>query len=190
MTTSQLSSPGRVGAILIALALVLAACGGSGAPASGVAATNAPATGAAGTGSAGGPMTGKRLCELVTLEKATELLGEAPPRGEASDDRLAKSHTCAYKPGPKLILQIVVIEGFPDVASFDKSMERFTVKTPAEGVGDKAFFVARTEPPAGTRLYALAKGVTVLVNIGSDKQTEEALQTVARDLIPTVIDAL
>ena len=190
MITSPLSSPGRVAAVLIAVALVLAACGGSGAPASPGAATNAPAS-AGGSGTAGGgPMTGKRLCEIVTLEKATELLGEAPPRGEASDDRLAKSHTCAYKPGPKLILQIVVVEGFPDVASFDKSMERFSVKTPAEGVADKAYFVARTEPPPGTRLYALAKGVTVLVNIGSEKQTEEALQTVARDLIPTIIDAI
>ena len=176
-------------AVLLA-AMLAGACGGTPA-ASGGTATGAPAAGASGGGAAaGGPLNGKRLCQIVTIEQATEILGEAPPRGEASDDRLSKSHTCAYKPGPRLILQIQVTEGITTAQQFDAAVERLTQKVPVEGIGEKAYFIPRTEPPAGTRLYILAKGMMVLVNIGREDVPEESLQTAARDLAPGLLDAL
>jgi hypothetical protein len=186
-------SASRPGAAAVALCvlLALAACGGSSAPASapGGGATPAPASAGSG-GTTGGPLTGKRVCEIVTLDMATEILGEAPPRGEASDDRLAKSHTCAYKPGPKLIVQIQVVDGIATVDQFEALLIRLTEKTAVEGIGDKAYFIPRTEPPPGTRLYAWAKGYSVLVNIGSDRMSEDAAREAARTLAPTVIAAL
>jgi hypothetical protein len=149
----------------------------------------APAS-AGGVGTPGGPITGKRVCEIVTIEMATQILGEAPPRGEASDDRLAKSHTCAYKPGPKLIVQIQVYEGIATAEQFDAQLVRLTEKTAVEGIGDKAYFIPRTEPPPGTRLYIWAKGFLLLINVGSDRLTAEAAEESARGLAPTLIDAL
>jgi hypothetical protein len=187
------STPDRgLAALVLAVALLAVGCGGSGTPSGtgGAGATAAPASAGGSGGTSGGAITGKRVCEIVTLEMATQILGEAPPRGEASDDRLAKSHTCAYKPGPKLILQIQVIEGTATVDQFEALLVRLPEKKAADGIGEKAYFSARTEPPPGTRLYVLAKGLTILVNIGTETVPEESLQQTARDLVPTIINAL
>jgi hypothetical protein len=182
---------------MLIVVLLTAACGGSTPAASGGGASTPGASsggGGGGGGAGGGPITGKRMCEIVTLDQATAILGEAPPRGEASDDRLSKSHTCAYKPGPKLILQVQVRDDIPDEAAFDAALDAAInpslERTPVEGVGDKAYFIARTEPPAGMRLYILAKGKMILVNIGREDLSADALQEAARGLAPQIIDAI
>ena len=189
---------GPLAGLVLALSVVVAGCGGS-TPAASTGASaggggSAGASGGSGGAVAGGPITGKRMCEIVPIDQATSILGEAPPRGEASDDRLAKSHTCAYKPGPRLILQVQVRDDIPDEAAFDAALDAAInpslARTPVEGLGDKAYFIARTEPPAGTRLYILAKGKMILVNIGREDLPEDALQETARGVAPQIIDAI
>jgi hypothetical protein len=182
--------------LVLGAGMMLAACGGATPATSGGGSGSATPGASSGGGGAvpGGAITGKRMCEIVTLDQATSILGEAPPRGEASDDRLSKSHTCAYKPGPKLILQVQVRDEIADEAAFDAALDAAInpslERTPVEGVGDKAYFIARTEPPAGMRLYILAKGKMILVNIGREDLPADALQETARGLAPQIIDAL
>ena len=179
-------------AVLLSTIIAVAACGGSTPAATtsaGGASNSAPAA-TAGGGGAGGPLTGKRVCEIVTLEQATKILGKPPPRGEASDDRLAKTHTCAYKPGPRLILQIQVTDGIGTAEQFDAAVARLTEKVPVEGIGERAYLVPRTEPPAGTRLYILAKGVMVLVNIGRKTVPLASLEETAKGMAPAILDQI
>lgn len=187
--------PARRGlvALLLSTIVAVAACGGStpAATTTGTAgSSSAPAATTGGGGGGGGALTGKRVCEIVTLEQATEVLGEAPPRGEASDDRLAKTHTCAYKPGPKLILQIQITDGIGTPDQFEAALQRLTEKVAVEGIGEKAYLVPRTEPPAGTRLYILAKGVMVLVNIGRETVPLASLEETAKGMAATILDQI
>lgn len=181
-------------ALLLSATIAMAACGGSTpaatTPGGGSSTAPAASAGGGGGGGGGGPITGKRVCEIVTLEQATEILGEAPPRGEASDDRLAKTHTCAYKPGPRLILQIQVTDGIGTVDQFEAALSRLTEKAPVEGIGEKAYLIPRTEPPAGTRLYILAKGVMVLVNIGRETVPLADLEATAKSMAPAILDQI
>jgi hypothetical protein len=182
--------------LLLSVILVVAACGGStpaattGGGGSSGGPSTAPAASSGGGGAGGAALTGKRVCEIVTLEQATEVLGEPPPRGEASDDRLAKTHTCAYKPGPKLILQIQITDGIGTVDQFEAAVARLTEKVAVEGIGEKAYLIPRTEPPAGTRLYILAKGVMVLVNIGRETVPMADLEATAKSMAPAILDQL
>lgn len=114
--------------------------------------------------------------------------GTRPAR--RSDDRLAKTHTCAYKPGPKLILQIQVTDGVGTEEQFENAIKLLTERTPVEGIGEKAYFIPRTEPPIGIRLYLYAKGVMVLVNIGREDLRLTDLETTARDLASVIIGAI
>jgi hypothetical protein len=196
-TVTKRSGPvGRgllVGLVLV-VALIVAACGGSTPAASGGGggggSPGASTGGGGGSSGAGGAVTGKRMCEIVTLDQATQLLGEAPPRGEASDDRLAKSHTCAYKPGPKAVLRVQVVEGIDSEQKFEGSLATNGVKVAAEGVGDKAYYIDRTDLPAGTRLYVWAKGHTVLIDLGVDGQPIDSLRESAKGLVDQVIAAI
>lgn len=183
-----------VGFVLV-VTLFAAACGGSTPAASsggsgGAGGASAGASSGGGGGATGGAITGKRMCEIVTLDQATQLLGESPPRGEASDDRLAKSHTCAFKPGPKAILRVQVVEGIDTEQKFEGSLATNGVKVAAEGVGDKAYFIDRTDLPAGTRLYVWAKGHTVLIDLGVDGQPIDSLKESAKGLVDQVVAAI
>jgi hypothetical protein len=186
---------GPLAGLVLVLSVVVAACGGAAPAASsggsgGGGGGGGGASAGAGSGAGGGPITGKRMCEVVTLDQATQLLGEAPPRGEASDDRLAKSHTCAYKPGPKAILRVQVVEGIDTEQKFESSLATNGVKTPAEGIGDKAYYIDRTDLPAGTRLYVWAKGHTVLIDLGVEGQPIESLRESAKGLVDQVVAAI
>jgi hypothetical protein len=178
--------------LVLALSIILVACGGSTPAAStgGSAGGGGGASASGGGSGAGGAITGRRMCEIVPLDQATQVLGEAPPRGEASDDRLANSHTCAYKPGPKAILRVQVVEGIDSEQKFEGSLATNGVRTPAEGLGDKAYFIDRTDLPAGTRLYVWAKNHTVLIDIGVDGQPVDSLKETARGLYDQVVAAI
>ena len=50
--------------------------------------------------------------------------------------------------------------------------------------------VEQQEPPAGARLYILAKGVMVLVNIGRETVPVADLEATARSMAPAILDQL
>jgi hypothetical protein len=189
--------------VVLALGIVLAACGGSaagaGAPAGGgPAATAGSSDGSTSGGSTSGGSTSggsaseaSGLCELFTAEQAAAALGEPVGVGVAKKSSLTGTYICRYTAtGSENVIQIEYLtdqtragweEAIGNVGMLDE--------TRLDGIGEVAYRADDAALSAGTRLAAFDQGKAIWVVIykdGDDAAIFAAAETVARELLASL----
>jgi hypothetical protein len=179
--------------VVLALGIVLAACGGSaagaGTPAGGGPEATTGASGGSTSGGSGSEASG--LCELVTAEQAAAALGEPVGVGVAKKSSLTGTSICRYTAtGSENAIQIEYLED-QTRAGWEEAIGNVGMldETRLDGIGEVAYRADDAALGAGTRLAAFDQGKAIWVVIykdGDDAAIFAAAETVARELLASL----
>ena len=182
---------------ILALGIVLAACGGSAAgaaaPAGGGPAATSGSSGSSGgsTSSGGSGSEASGLCKLVTAEQAAAALGEAVGVGVAKKSSITGTYICRYTAsGSDNVIQIEYLkdqtrEGWEEAIDNVGMLD----ETRLEGIGEIAYRADDAALGPGTRLAAFDHGKAIWVVIykdGDDAAIFAGAETVARTLLASL----